>query len=205
MDPDKLVVAWSERDHARALVPADHAAIDATSAARTFVVERILAGGHADLFHACLVLGRLLAAHGASPTLASATIDSAIDATQARGEWIGSARAALAEGYGAARLDHARAEALRAWDYPRCAVRLDDVTTAFAAGAPEDDEEALGEWAARVAVAAQRDKVRRAIVGGSPPARAALEDALAFAGIEVVETPGERTKRTSFLDWLRRK
>jgi hypothetical protein len=124
-----------------------------------------------------------------------------LDGANAPACWIVSARAALAEGYGAARVDSARAEALGTWDYPRCAVKIDDETTAFAAGAPEDDEDALGDWAARVAVAAQRDKVRRAIVGGAPRARAALEDALAFAGIEVAR---ERPKRSSFLDWLRR-
>jgi hypothetical protein len=182
---DKLVSAWCARDHARALVPADHGAIDATIAARTFVMERIVGDQGADLFHGCLVLGRLLAARGASPTLAAATVDGAIAVSEARGEWVASARAALAEGYGAARLERARAEAVTAWDYPRCAVRLGKDTAAFAAGAPDDDDEALAEWAARVALAAQKDKVRHAIVGGAERPRAALAEALAFAGIRV--------------------
>jgi hypothetical protein len=62
-------------------------------------------------------------------------------------------------------------------------VRIDEKTTAFAAAAPDDDAEALVDWAARVALAAQKDKVRRAIVSG--PAREALSEALAFAGIEI--------------------
>jgi hypothetical protein len=183
---DELVAAWCERDHGRALIPADHAAIDATVAARTFIMERIhTARCDNDLFHGCLVLGRLLATHGASPTLASATIEDAIDAAKVEGEWTASARAALAEGYGAAALEKARAHALSSWEYPRCAIRIDKETSAFAAGAPDDDEEALGDWAARVALAAQKDKVRRAIVAG--PAREVLSEALSLAGIEVVQ------------------
>jgi hypothetical protein len=208
MDVADLVAAWCARDHARALVPADHEAIDATVAARTFIADQIQVEqhnggsprGHVDLFHGCLVLGRLLAARGASPTLASATLDGAIEAAGARGEWIASARAALAEGFVAARLEKARAEALAAWDYPRCAVRVDEEIIALAAGMPDDDQDALGDWAARVAVAAQRDGVRRAMVDG--PARAALADALAFAGIEIV--PAQRTRRPSLLRWFRR-
>jgi len=211
MDAEKLVAEWSARDHGRALVPEDHAAIDATFAARMFVIERICAGAHADLFNGCLVLGRLLASHGASPTLVSATLDGAIDVTRAReggahaepgapsDDWIASARAALAEGYAAARMDAARAEALAGWDYARCAVKIDDVTTAFAAGLPDDDEEAVLDWAAKVALCAQRDKVRRAIVGGAPRPRAALEDALALAGIEVVR---DAPARASLFRWL---
>jgi hypothetical protein len=201
MDAEDLVAAWTARDHTRALLPEDHAAIDGTHAARTVVIERILSGAHADLFHGCLVLGRLLAVHGASPTLATATIDGAIEVTKAAGEWIGSARAALAEGYAAARRDAARAEAMAEWDYARCAVKIDGETTAFAAGAPEDDEEALHDWAAKVAVRAQRDKVRRAIVGGAARPRAALEDALALAGIHVVR---DEPRRASLFRWFSR-
>ncbi len=198
---ERLVAAWSARDHERALVPNDHLAVDATVAARALVVEHMRRGAHADLFHACLVLGRLLAEHGGSPTLAAATMDGAIEVTGAHGDWVISARAALAEGYGAARLEKVRRELLAAWDFPRCAIRIDKDTMAFAAGIPDEDLDVLGAWASRVAAAAQRATVRRAIVEGPEKARRALSDALDLAGIEVLT---DKTAKPFFrLPWLR--
>ena len=207
MEAERLAGAWSARDHARALVPEDHAAIDATLAARVAVIEQLRRGAHADLFHACLVLGRLLAERGGSPTLAAATMDGAFEETGAAGEATVSARASLAEGYAAARIDRGRREAVAAWDFPRCAVRVDKDTMAFMAGPPDDDDDALGEWAARVAGAATRAKVRHAIVGGADKPRRVLSDALDLAGIEVMTERGERDRGSSSLfriPWLRR-
>ncbi len=201
---EALAAGWAARDHARALVPEDHAAIDATSAARVLVVTRLLGDGHADLFHACLVLGRLLAEHGGTPTLAAATMDGAIEETGVRGEWLVSARAALAEGYAAARIDKARADAMRAWDFPRCAVPVDKDTMAFVAGPPDDDDDALGEWAARVAVKAVRAKVRRARVSGPEKPRNALVEALDLLGVEILPAPTAGGSSRFRLPWLRR-
>ena len=206
-----IVKGWAVRDHARALVPEDHAAIDATQAARAFVVVRLLDDGHTDLFHACLVLGRLIAEHGGTPTLAAATMDGAIEETGASGPWLVSARAALAEGYAAARIDKARKDAMRAWEFPRCAVRIDKDTMAFVAGPPEDDADALSEWAGRVASKAVRAKVRRARVEGSERPRQALIDALDLAGVEILPDPTATPSGASAgagsmfrIPWLRR-
>ena len=196
---------WIARDHARALVPEDHAAIDATQAARALVVTRLLAdGGHADLFHACLVLGRLIAENGGTPTLAAATMDGAIEETGVQGAWLVSARASLAEGYAAARIDKARVDAMRAWDFPRCAVRIDKTTMGFVAGPPDEDDDALGEWAARVAVKAVRAKVRRARVSGGEKARRVLEEALDLSGIAILSDPEADGPPRFRIPWLRR-
>jgi hypothetical protein len=208
---DEIVAAWNARDHLRALVPLDHAVIDATDGARAFVVEQILAEGHADLYDAWLILGRLLAVRGGSPTLAAGTLDGALAALPpaerdgAEGTWAASARAALAEGFDAGRMEAARGEALATWDFPRCAVRVDDATTAFAAAPPDDDADAVSAWAARTALAAQRARVRRAIIDGPDAPRRALADALSLAGIElVVRGDGARAPRASWLPWRRR-
>jgi hypothetical protein len=202
---NELTERWLARDHARALVPEDHAAIDKTHAPRALVLTRLLEGGHADLFHACLMLGRLLAEHGGTPTLAAATMDGAFEETGSTGEWLVSARAALAEGYAAARIDRARADAMRAWDYPRCAVKLDATTTGFVACPPEDDDDALADWAAKVTVKAVRAKVRRARVDGSEKAKRLLEEALELAGVDVLRDPvASKKPLLERLPWLRR-
>ncbi len=201
---EALVSGWAARDHARALVPEDHAAIDATHAARALVVARLLGDAHPDLFHACLVLGRLLAEHGGTPTLAAATLDGALEETGATGAWLVSARAALAEGYAAARSDRARAAALRAWEFPRCVVRVDGDTMAFAAGAPSEDDEALRDWAAQVAARAVRAKVRRAHVDGAEKPRLALVEALEVAGVAVLPEAEPGGAPRFRLPWLRR-
>ena len=213
---DEVVAAWCARDRTRALVPEDHAVIESTMAARAFVIEQVLAGGNADLYHGCLVLGRLIAERGGSPTLAASTLDGALDALTRAGitgerAWVPFARAALASGYDAGRVEEARRDAARAWDFPRCAVRIDGETMAFAASIPDDDDDVVGEWAARVALAAQRAKVRRAIVDGLDGPRRALADALSLAGIEVVtpragksEGQGGGKSAASWFTWLRR-
>ena len=139
-----------------------------------------------DLYNACAVLGRLIAARGGSPTLAAATIDAA-HAALGGGDaaWLAPARGALAEGFAAARLESTRLEAAAAWDFPRCAIDLGEGAIAVLAGYPEDDGEALAAWASRVAHGASLAGARRAHVSGGAVALAALRDALQLAGIAV--------------------
>lgn len=187
---DLLVDAWCARDRALAFLEADRVVIEATREPRALILERIRGGApDADLFHACAVLGRLIAAHGGSPSLASGTIESAreilpeLEGGAARG-----ARAALAEGFVAARAEAAFAEARERWEYPACVVPLEDATVAIAAGYPEEDEDALAAWAARVASEVARAGYRRAILAGSEKARALVADALELAGVKVRTT-----------------
>ena len=187
MPPYDAVAVWCQRDHARALLPVDHEIIDSTGAARALVVECLRrAAPDRDLFHACAVLGRLIAVRGGSPTLASSTMDGAgealdVDATP----WLVPARAALAEGFSSARAEMARLDAAAAWDYPRCVVRIDDDRIAIVAGYPDEDGEALAAWASRVAHGVALAGVRRAIVTGGDAARAAVADALALVGVKL--------------------
>jgi hypothetical protein len=187
---DELVDAWCARDRELAFLAADRAAIEATREPRALVVEQV--GGHAphaDLFRACAVLGRILVDCDASPSLASSMIDSArevlpgLDADTAR-----AARGALIEGFVAGRAEAACASAAARWEYPGCAVPLENATVAIAAGYPEDDEDALAGWAARVASEVARAGYRRALLAGSERARALLFDALELAGIKVRTT-----------------
>jgi hypothetical protein len=186
---DKLVAEWCARDQARAFLSIDHDVIDSTMSVRAAIAEHVLAGGEPsrDLFHACGMLGRLIASRGGSPSHAASTIDALCEVLGTREAiWVIPARAALAEGFAAARRESARAEALARWEYPSCAVWLHEGIIAVAAGYPHDDEDALAAWAARVASAAALSGARRAVLGGSPAARAALTEALALAGIEIL-------------------
>jgi hypothetical protein len=190
------VNAWCERDHARALLPIDHEIIESTRTVRELVALSIRTRPHdRDLWNACAVLGRLIAERGGSPTLAASTMDSAREALgDASAEWLVPARAALAEGFDAARREKTRAEAAKAWDYPACAVALDETTIAIAAGFPDADLDALEQWASRVAHDAALAGKRRAIVSGSKRAREALGAALSLAGIAIDEAPPRRSR-----------
>jgi hypothetical protein len=194
MDRDAATETWSRMDRQAAVGPADGAAVDASAALRSLVVD--LAGGSGsedDLFDACARLGRLLAEAGASPTLAAVTLEHgrrALGASPAPA-WTAPAHAALAEGYAAALAERAQRDAAAAWEYPRCRVWVAPGVAAIAAGLPDDDEEAATAWSARVARAAALDGARRAIVDGREPARSALVDALELAGI-AVEPPARR-------------
>lgn len=187
---DDIVDAWCARDHALAFLPSDHAAIDGTRGPRALIVERVRTNGpDADLFHACAILGRIFAELGGSPSLAAGAIDGALgvlpelDADTAR-----AARAALAEGFVAARAEAAVAEAASRWEYPGCVVPLENASVAIAAGYPEDDEDALAAWAARVASHVARAGYRRAVLSGGEKACSALFDALELAGVKVRTT-----------------
>lgn len=186
-ETEAILDAWAEHDAARAVLPADRDLIDATRALRAALLEAVLdARTGRDLFQASADLGRYLAEHGASPTLASSTLDGARAALQdAEGPWA-AMRAALAEGYSRGQAEGARRRAAAAWDYPHCAVRLDATTVAIAAGYPEDDGEALAAWSDRVAHGVSMAGVRRVVVSGAAAPSAALRAAMETAGVEVL-------------------
>ncbi|HEY1695579.1 MAG TPA: hypothetical protein VGG39_25605 [Polyangiaceae bacterium] len=187
---EAIVAAWAEKDRTRAVHPADRELASAAGI-RALIVDLVKAGGpHDELFDACAVLGRLFAQRGGSPTLASATLDHLAEVLGARdAAWLVPARAAAAEGFAATAVEDARNDALRAWEYPSCAVPLGHAGVAIAAGHPSDDDEVVSAWAARVAKAAAMAGIRRAVVSGGERASAALLDALTLVGIEVQPAP----------------
>jgi hypothetical protein len=204
----RALAAWREHDVACAIHPTDRAAIDATEATRTLVLDLLERAATTppmrDLFNAGARLGRLLADAGASPSLAANTIEGAARALAPEGLHIDEAvlaplRASVAEGYLAGIVEAERDAARRVWDWPACAVKLDRETVAIAAGHPTDDAEPLGDWAARVALAASRDGVKQIVVAGSEAARAELTSALSIVGIEVRTDLITATTRS----WLR--
>jgi hypothetical protein len=188
---ESVVAAWADRDRLRAVLPADRELIDASATIRTLIVDLVLADATPDeLFDACAVLGRMMAQRGGSPTLASATLDHLAEALGAHETtWLTPGRAAVAEGFVGTATEDARSDALRAWEYPSCAVPLGQAGVAIAAGYPSDDDETVAAWAGRVAKAAALAGVRRAVVSGGDRACAALLDAFSIVGIEVHTAP----------------
>ena len=186
MERQAIVEAWCARDRETAVGRADREVVDASTALRALVVDLALPGGpDEELYDACARLGRLVAERGGSPSLAALTIDHACDAMGMRGAaWAGPAGAAVVEGFTATVVEATRREALAAWEYPRCSVRLGKGVVAIAAGHPSDDEEVLAAWAGRLARAAALDGARRVIVQGDERARAALVEAMGVAGVE---------------------
>ena len=182
---ETTVAAWCARDRSSAVLPVDHQAIDESTAVRAMIVELSRAGGSdEELYDACAVLGRLIARRGGSPTLASQTIDHAGEVLGVRGApWLVHARAALVEGFTSCLLEKALEDSMRDWEFPKCVVALSETRIAIAAGHPSTDPEILSDWASRIAKAAALQGVRRAVVSGREPARAAVEDALAVIGI----------------------
>jgi hypothetical protein len=207
---DERVARWCAADHENAFVKSDHDVIESTVAVRT-LIQRLLAepgrllpsklDGQADrdLLNAFGVLGRLVAERGGSPTLAAATVDGALNTLAPTPStmpgWALPARAALAEAFALAQLEAGRAEGAARWEYPRCAVGLADGTVAIAAGFPDDDLDALGAWASRVAHDAALAGVRRVVVSGSEAAEAALDSAFELAGIARVPGRSPPTRR----------
>jgi hypothetical protein len=191
-DHNAVVVAWCRMDLARAVLPADRDAIEASITVRSLIVDLAIAGGPDDeLYDACAVLGRMLAQRCSSPTLASATVDHAAEAIGARAApWVVPARASLAEGFASGLVEAARREAMDPWEFPGCAVPLGEAALAIAANPPSDDDEVLAGWAARVANAAALRGVRRAVVAGGERPCAAIIDALNLVGIEVQRAGG---------------
>lgn len=195
MKTEDILRAWTEKDRARAVLPADREIVEASESPRALIVELAMAGGPEDeLYDACLMWGRLVAQRGGSPTFASSSLDHAAEALGARSPaWLPAARAAVAEGFVAVMVEDARSEALQSWEFPSCAVPLGEAALAIAAGHPSDDEEVLAGWAARVAKAAALSGIRRAVVAGGERARAALLDAFGLVGIEVHAPPKPRS------------
>jgi hypothetical protein len=193
MDRERLVSSWAEKDRARAVLRVDREIIDAAGSLRMLIVDLVLSGAPGDeLFDACAMLGHLVAQREGSPTLASATMDNAAEALGTpAATWVPPARAAVAEGFAAALTEAVQTQAMLAWEFPNCAVRLGQAALAVAAGHPSDDEEVLAAWAARVAKSAALAGVRRAVVSGTARACAALLDAFGLVGIEVT-SPGDR-------------
>jgi hypothetical protein len=190
-EQETVVTAWCERDHEHAVLPADREVIDGSRSIRALVVDLAISNGAGDeLYDACAVLGRLMGELGASPTLASFTIEDACAALGAGdAPWAAPARAAVAEGFAAALVEGVRREGMHAWDFPSCTVALGEAALAIAAGHPSDDDEVLAAWAGHVARAAALKGVRRAVIAGNERARTALLEALAFVGIETKTSP----------------
>lgn len=186
---DAALAEWAKADKQATFALRDHEVIDATSSIRALIVDLARRGpADDDLYDACASLGRLVAYQHGSPTLASATIDHACDALGTFGApWRVGARAAVCEAFSAALWEMARAEALNAWEFPRCAVTVDGDTIAIAAGHPVAEREVLEAWAARAAKSAARRGIRRALVSGPEGPRRAMTDALSVAGIDVVD------------------
>jgi hypothetical protein len=205
------LAAWADSDRGRALHSADHAVVDATSAARALVLELFHPAAPArDLYTACARLGRLMAERGASPSLASGTIDSAVSAVASSGirpdaSRINAARASLLEGYAAVVRESEQADACAAWEYPNCVVRIDDDAVAIACGLPTTDAEALGAWAGRLAGQLVRAKVRRAVLSGHDTARAEVASALELVGIAISgpKRPDDAVLPPAKGSWLR--
>jgi hypothetical protein len=188
---DAALAAWAKADKQATFALRDHEVIDATSSIRALIVD--LAGRDPvddDLYDACASLGRLVAYQHGSPTLAAATIHHACEALGAfKAPWRVGAQAAVCEAFSAALCEMARAEALHAWEFPRCAVTVDGGTIAIAAGHPVAEREVLEAWAARAAKSAALRGVRRAFVSGPEGPRRAMANALSVAGIDVVDSP----------------
>ena len=204
---ERLVDAWCAHDAKRAFLPTDLEVVDATRSLRALVVEETAPGGR-DLMNACARLGRMIAERGGSPSLVAATADglgTALGADAALD--LHGVRVAIAEGFAAAQLDMARAEALAAWDPPFCVVPVDDTTIAVAAGFPNDDHDVLEAWSAKIAQAALASGARSAFVAGRSAAVRAVTDALTLVGVAVVSGPGRRaaSEKTSWLPWRKNK
>jgi hypothetical protein len=174
-----ILAAWAEADRARAVLPADREIIEASASLRELIVDVLMARGHLDELY-----------DAGSPTFASATLDGASEAVDAKdAPWLVAARATVVESFSAALAENARREADQGWEFPSCAVPLGQAAVAIAAGLPSDDDEQISAWAARVAKAAALSGVRRAVVSGGERACAALLDAFALVGVEANETP----------------
>ena len=96
-DRSALLASWARIDGARAVLPADREIIEASASLRELIVGVLLAGGDLDeLYDACSMLGRLIAARGGSPSFASATLDGASEALGTRdAPWLVPARATV--------------------------------------------------------------------------------------------------------------
>lgn len=190
-DLTRILAVWAERDGSRAIHPHDVAAIRATEAARSLVIELfVLPADGRDLFNACARLGALLAEAGASPSLAAGTIGGAASSLADAGmpfadSRIAPATAALLESYVAAVRESERAVTRLSWEYPACVVPLPGGAVAIACGHPTGDGEALTAWASRIAGRLVKEKVREAVLSGESAAKAEVASALELVGVTV--------------------
>jgi hypothetical protein len=187
---DATLAAWADADKRATCSLRDHEIIEGTFSIRALIIELARREpADDDLYDACACLGRLVARQHGSPTLASVAID---HAREALGEcveaaWLVGARAAACEGFFGELVEMARADALGAWEFPRCAVTVAVNEIAIAAGHPADERDVLEAWAARAAKSAALLGVRRAFLSGRDGPRRAMMEALGVAGIEVVD------------------
>lgn len=204
---------WLESDLSHALHEIDRQTIFDAEALRALILERLVRRDEAprDLYTACARLGRFFAEAGASPTIASTTLDGAVLALTAMSvaidaPRIANARASVIEGYASAIREAERGLARRHWEYPACAVRVSDDTATIAAGYPVDDVEAsvIADWAARVALGLSRDRIRHVVLQGPSPIATELREALSLVGIQVRTASGEDApERAPKARWLR--
>jgi hypothetical protein len=184
-DSEPSVDAWCVLDGETALLATDHEAIDASRSIRALIVDFARGGGaDEEIYDACAALGRVIAEHRGSATLASSTIDNASAALGTReAPWVAHGRAAVVEAFTFTLVEKATLDGFRSWEFPACAVPLPDGSVAIAAGHPSNEAEDLAAWAARIANAVAIKGVRRAIIAGPGRARRALEEAFDVVGI----------------------
>ena len=179
------VDAWCAIDAATAVLGADREVIAASRSVRSLIVDFARAGGSdEEIYDACAALGRLIAEHHGSGTLASSTIDNAAAVlTGCRASWVPFGRAAVVEAFTSSLVEEARQDGYRSWEFPACVVPLPDGCIAIAAGHPSTEAEDLADWAARIAQAAALKGVRRAFVAGPDGSRRTVEEALDVVGV----------------------
>ena len=200
------LAAWREHDLGRAIHAADRAAIDETAPFRALVLDLLAEKRPRDLFNACAQLGRMLHAAGASPSLASTTLDGALVALGQPLDpaIVGAARASVVEGYAGDAAEAGRVRARAGWEYPACAVEIDGGAMAVACGFPRGDVEALGDWAARTALAISKAGVKEVLLGGDALAQAELRATLEMVGVAVRHPAGDaKSKSKSWIPWRR--
>jgi hypothetical protein len=183
---EACVDAWCALDVTTAVLAADREAIATSLSVRSLIVDFARAGGKdEEIYDACAALGRVIAEHRGSGTLASSTIDNAAAVLPGCDpSWLASGRAVVVEAFTAALLEEARQDALRSWEFPACVVWLPDGCIAIAAGLPSAEAEELSAWAARIARGAALQGVRRAYIAAGPAhARRAVEEALDVVGV----------------------
>lgn len=201
---DRLAT-WREHDLSKAIHAADRSAIDDTAPFRALVLDLLGEKRPRDLFNACAQLGRMLRSAGASPSLASTTLDGALLAlgTPVDEEIVAAARASIVEGYTADAAEAERMRARAAWEYPACAVEIDGGAMAIACGFPRGDAEALGDWAARTALAVSKAGVKEVLLGGDALAQAELRATLEMVGVAVRQPNDGSAKAKSWIPWRR--
>jgi hypothetical protein len=193
MTDANVLDAWSAALARSAISEVDRRAVVASENARSLALERLHPKSETDhdALHAWASLARVLADASASPSLVAGVVDALVPLVRdTRGvTWAELARATLVEAFVAAIRESCDQRVADAWRFPRCVVRLDATSAAVAAHFPDDDSDAVARWADEVAAGLAKMGVRRVHAEGTARARAALKDALAIAGIDLVARP----------------